>query len=69
MEQVKNSMTLDILQAMAVQTQPPKAGGKADSEFRKMMDKAAGGKEAKTEEAPKAESPAAGKSEAPVQKE
>ena len=70
MNQVNNSATLDILQAMAAQTQPPKAGGKdkGDGEFRKMMDKAASGKEAKAEEAPKAETPTAGKTEeAPVE--
>ena len=74
MEQVKNSMTLDILQAMAAQNQFPKAGGKADgdSDFRKLMDKAAaGGKEdAQAKETPKSEAPAAGKTEeAPVQKQ
>ena len=60
MEQVTNGMTLDVFQAVAVQNQLPKAGGKADgeSDFRKLMDKAAaGGKDAKTEEAPKAETP------------
>ena len=67
MNQVNNSATLDILQAMAAQPQPPKAGGKADGEFRKMMDKAASGKDAKTEDAPKAETPAANKTEAPVE--
>ena len=70
MEQVNNSVTLDILQAMAAQTQPPKTGGKADgdSDFRKMMDKAASGKDAKPEEAPKAETPTQGKTEeAPVE--
>ena len=70
MEQVNNSVTLDILQAMAAQTQPPKAGGKADGDgdFRKMMDKAASGKDAKPEEAPKAETPTQGKTEeAPVE--
>ena len=72
MEQVKNSATLDILQALAAQTQLPKAGGKAegDSGFRKMMDKAASGKDAKTEEAPKAETANPGKrTEAPAQKQ
>ena len=72
MEQVNNSATLDLLQTMAVQTQPPKAGGKTDgdSDFRKMMDKAASGKDTKTEEAPKAETAATGKTEkAPAQKE
>ena len=68
MNQVNNSAALDILQAMAAQIQLPKTGGKdkGDGDFQKMMDKAASGKE----EAPKAESPAAGKkSEAPAQKE
>ena len=56
MEQVTNSMTLDLIQTAAVQNQPPKANGKTDgdSDFRKLMDKAAGGKDAKTEEAPEA---------------
>ena len=63
MSQVNNSATLDLLQAMTAQTQLPKTGGKADSDFRKMMDKAASGKDAKVEEAPKAETPAAGKTE------
>ena len=65
MEQVKNGAAMDILQTVAAQTQLPKAGGKADggSDFRTMMDKAAGGKDAKAEEAPKAETPAAGKTE------
>ena len=65
MEQVNNGMTLDLLQTVAVQSQPQKAGGKTDgdSDFRKMMDKAASGKDAKTEEAPKAETPAASKTE------
>ena len=55
MEQVKNGATLDLLQAIAVKSQTPKAGGKAngDSDFQKMMDKAAaGGRDAKAEEAP-----------------
>ena len=70
MEQVKNNMTLDILQAIAVQGQLPKAGGKADGDFQKLMDKAAAGKETKAKEAPKAEAPQADKTEeAPVQKE
>lgn len=70
MEQVKNNMTLDILQAIAVQGQLPKAGGKADGDFQKLMDKAAAGKETKAKEAPKAETPQADKTEeAPVQKE
>ena len=69
MDQVKNSATLDLMQAIAVQNQPPKAAGKGDSDFRKMMDKAASGKDAKPEEAPKAETPTQGKTEeAPVQK-
>ena len=65
MEQVKNSMTLDILQAMAAQDQLPKAGGKAEggSDFRKLMDKAASGKDTKAENASKSETPAAGKTE------
>ena len=65
MNQVNNSTTLDLLQAMTAQTQLPKAGGKADggSEFRKLMDKAASGKDAKTEEAPKAETVPANKTE------
>ena len=71
MEQVKNSVTLDLLQTMAVQSQPPKAGSKADgdSDFRKLMDKAASSKDAKAEEAaPKAETPTQDKTEeAPVQ--
>ena len=70
MDQVNNSMTLDILQVMAAETQPPKTGGKAsgDSDFRKLMDKAASGKDAKPEEAPKAEAPTQGKTEeAPVE--
>ena len=66
MDQVNNSMTLDILQTMAVQTQLPKTSGKPDggSDFRKLMDKAAGGKDAKAEETPeaaRAETPAADK--------
>ena len=73
MEQVKNSVTLDLLQTLTVQNQLPKAGGKTDgdSDFRKMMDKAtADSKGAQTEEAPKAESPNPGKRpEAPVQKQ
>ena len=72
MEQVNNSVTLDLLQAAGPQNQLPKAGGKAegDSDFRKLMDKAASGRDAKTEEAPRAETPAEGrKLEAPVQKE
>ena len=70
MEKANNSVTLDILQAMTAQVQLPKAGGKADgdSDFRKMMDKAASGKDAKAEEAPKAETPTASKTEdAPVE--
>ena len=70
MEQVQNGMALDILQTMAAQIQPPKSGGKddGDSDFRKLMDKAAGGRDAKAEEAPKAETPAQGKTEeAPVE--
>ena len=65
MDQVKNSMTLDILQAMAAQVQLPKAGGKAggDSGFQKLMDKAAGGKDTKPEKAPKDEKSAEGKTE------
>ena len=75
MEQVKNRMTLDILQATAAQNQPPKTGGKdkGDGDFRKLMDKAAGGKDTKAEEvseAPSAEKAGSGKAEkAPVQKE
>ena len=73
MEQVTNGATLDLLQAIAVQNQLPKAGGKAngDSDFQKMMDKAAaGGRDAKAEEASKTEAPKQGKAEeAPVQKE
>ena len=75
MEQVKNRMTLDILQAAAAQNQPPKTGGKdkGDGDFRKLMDKAAGGKDTKAEEvseAPSAEKAGPGKAEkAPVQKE
>ena len=70
MEQVTSSMTLDVLQAVAAPNQPPKTGGKTngDSDFRKLMDKAT--EDAKAEEAPKAETPAAGKTEeAPAQKE
>ena len=70
MEQVKNGAALDLLQALTAQTQLPKAGGKADgdSDFRKLMDKAASGKDAKPEDAPKAETPTPGKRpEAPVQ--
>ena len=73
MEQVNNSVTLDLLQTMAVQSQPPKASGKTDgdSDVRKLMDKAANGRDAKAEETtetPKAETAAAGKqSEAPVE--
>ena len=74
MDQVKNnSATLDLLQAIVAQNQIPKTGSKAngDSDFQKLMDKAAAsGKDAKTEEAPKAETPKQGKTEeAPVQKE
>ena len=72
MEHVKNGMTLDILQAIAMPNQLPKTGGKADgdSDFQKLMDKAATGRDAKAEEAPKAETPAADKAEeVPVQKE
>ena len=55
MDQVTNSMTLDILQTVATQNQPPKTGGrdKGGSDFQKLMDKAASDKDAKTEEAPK----------------
>ena len=70
MEQVKNSASLDLLQALTAQTQPPKAGGKTDgdSDFRKLMDKATSAKDAKTEEAPKPETPKSGKTEeAPVE--
>ena len=69
MDQVKNnSATLDLLQAIAAQNQLPKTGSKGDSDFRKMMDKAASGKDAKPEEAPKAETPTQGKTEeAPVE--
>ena len=68
MEQVTNSMTLDVLQTVAVRNQPARAGGKADgdSDFRKLMDKAASGRDAtaeETPESPKAETPAAGKTE------
>ena len=40
MEQGKNSASLDLLQALTAQTQPPKTGDKdkADSDFRKLMD-------------------------------
>ena len=69
MEQVKNGMTLDILQAIAVSNQLPKAGGKADGDFQKLMDKAAAGRDAKTEEAPRAGTPAADKTEEAPQKE
>ena len=76
MEQVANSMTLDILQTVATQNQPSKTGGKSDgdSDFQKLMDKAANsGKAAQTEETsetPKAESPNPGKTgKAPVQKQ
>ena len=73
MEQVKNGATLDLLQAIATQNQLPKTGSKADGDFQKLMDKAAAGRDAKAEEAPKAardETPAADKTEeAPVQKE
>ena len=72
MEQVKNSMTLDILQAIAAQNQLPKAGGKAngDSDFQKLMDKAAAGRETQGKEEPKTETPQEEKTEeAPVQKE
>ena len=71
MEQVKNSVTLDILQSITAQNQLPKAGGKADgdSDFQKLMDKAAAdSKDAQTKEVPKAETPTAGKKlEAAVQ--
>lgn len=66
MEQVKNSMTLDILQTMAAQNQLPKTESKAnsDSDFQKMMDKAvAGSREAETEETPETEVPTQGKAE------
>ena len=72
MEQVKNSVTLDILPAAATQAQLPKAGGKADGDsgFRKLMDKAASGRDAKAEEAPRAETPNPGRrSEVPAQKQ
>ena len=72
MDQVKNnSAALDLLQAIVAQNQLPKTGGKAngDSDFQKLMDKAAaGGRDAKTEEAPKSETPKQGKTEeAPVE--
>ena len=51
MEQVNNGMALDILQSIAVQNQPPKAGSKSDGDFQKLMDKAASGRDAKAEEA------------------
>ena len=77
MDQVKNnSATLDLLQTIAAQSQLPKVGSKADSDFQKLMDKAAAsGKDAKAgeapkTEAPKAETPKAGKkSEVPAQKQ
>ena len=69
MEQVKNSMTLDILQALAMSNQLPKAGGKADGDFQKLMDRAAAGRDAKAEEPPKDEPANPGKTEkAPAQK-
>ena len=72
MEQVKNGAALDLLQAIASQTQLPRTGGKADgsSDFRTLMDKAAGSRDAKTEDTSKAETPGQGKTEeAPVQKQ
>ena len=58
MDQVKNSMALDILQTIAAANQLPKAGSKADSEFQKLMDKAAANsRDTKAEDASKAETP------------
>ena len=70
MDQVKNSATLDLLQAIASQNQLPKAGGKAESDFQKLMDKAASGRDTRPKENPKAETSQADKTEeVPVQKE
>ena len=63
MEQVTNSAALDLLQATASQNQLPKAGGKAESDFQKLMDKAASGRDAKAEEAPKDAAPNQSKAE------
>lgn len=73
MEQVNSNPALAILQAFASQSQLPKTGrSDADSDFQKLMDKAASssGRDAKAEDAGKTEAPAAGKAEeAPAQKE
>ena len=73
MEQVNSNPALAILQAITSQNQLPKTGrSDADSDFQKLMDKAASssGRDAKAEDTGKTEAPAAGKAEeAPAEQE
>ncbi len=71
MEQA-NNVALNLLQAVASQTQPPKTSqGDGDSDFQKLMDKAKTGQpDSEVQEQPKAEKPAPQKPEkAPSQKQ
>ena len=71
MDQINNNPALAMFQNMAAQTQVSKMGkGDADSEFQKLMDKAASGQpDSKIEERPKAKTETAVKKDkAPVQK-
>ena len=72
MEQLNNNTALAMLQAVASQNQLPKTGkSDGDSDFQKLMDKAASGTgRDKAESAPKAEKTTeAAKKDAPVEKE